>query len=229
MNKSFLPYLSDIFQAAGKRSNPLQPKTTIQFLSLTNLFVLSEIMSNQGDCVSSSTSSILASNSTFVSTPAATAANGPDSNSSNLWPAYFVERPDGTITALIEVDQLPDSIRIRGLPPKLSASETTGMTSVGVKKESQRKYCIETADIPGKFCFSDLSEHKTHGNTSATPPTTLSSKTPVGQSPFEKLAGLLANYTVERRGDRFANPRPSHDCRGVFLDQNWSKTTSRGC
>lgn len=185
MNKSFLSYPSSIFQAAGKCSKLLQPKITIQIVASTNHFVFCEIMSNQKDCVSSSTLSLVASNSTFASKPATTAANGSDSNSSYLWPAYFVERPDGTFTALIEVDQLPDLIRIRGLPPKLSAAETIGMTSVGVKKESQRKYCIETADSSGKLSSSELSKHKAHGNTSVAPTITLSSIAPVSQSSFE--------------------------------------------
>lgn len=177
VNKSFLPYPSAIFQAAGTRSKPLQPKITIQFLAPTNIFVFFEIMSIKGDCVSSTTLSLLASHSA--------AANGSDSNSSHLRPAYFIERPDGTLTALIEVDQLPAFIRIKGLPPKLSAADKIGMTSVGVKQESQRKYCIETADTSGKFCILELSKQQDPGNTSITPTTTLSSKNPVSQSPFK--------------------------------------------
>lgn len=142
-------------------------------------------MNNQGDGVSSSALSLVASSSTFVSKSAGTAANGSDSDSSYLRPSYFVERPDGTFTALIEVDQLPDLIRIRGLPPKLSAVETAGMTSVGVKKGSQTKYSIDIADISGKFFFSELSKHTAHENASVTPTTTQSSKAPVSQSPFE--------------------------------------------
>lgn len=142
-------------------------------------------MSNQKDYVSSSALSLTASSSTFVSKSAGAAANGFDSDSSYLWPAYFVERPDGTYTALIEVDQLPDLIRIRGLPPKLSAVDTAGMTSVGVKKGSQKKYSIDIADISGKFFFSELPKYTAHENASVTPTTTPSSKAPVSPSPFE--------------------------------------------
>lgn len=186
-------------------------------------------MSNQGDSVSSSALSLVDSSSTFVFKPAGTAANGPDSNSSYLRPAYFVERLDGTFTALIEVDQLPDFIRIRGLPSKLAAVDTGGMTSVGVKEGNQKKYSIDIADISGKFCFSELSKTTTHENASVAPTTTPSSKAPVSQSLFETTRQdffFLANYIIERCGDRVARPRLSHNCRGVFLDHTWSRTRS---
>lgn len=142
-------------------------------------------MNNQGDYVSSSALSLVASSSTFVSKSAGTAANGSNSDSSYLWPSYFVERPDGTLTALIEVDQLPDLIQIKGVPPKLFAVDTAGMTSVGVKKGSQKKYSIDIADISGKKFSPELSKHTAQENASVTPTTTQSSKSPVSQSPFE--------------------------------------------
>lgn len=96
-----------------------------------------------------------------------------------------MERPDGTFTALIEVDQLPDFIRIRGLASKLSAVDTVGMTSVGVKKGNQKKYSIDIADISGKSCCTELSKHTTHENASVAPTSAPSRKAPVSQSPFE--------------------------------------------
>lgn len=184
-------------------------------------------MNNQGDCVSSSALSFVDSSSTFVFKPAGTAANGCESDSSYLRPAYYVERPDGTFTALIEVDKLPDFIRIRGLPSKLAAVDTGGMTSVGVKEGNQKKYSIDIADISGKFCFSELSKPTTHENASVAPTTTPSSKAPVSQSLFEKARQeFFANDIIERCGDRVARPRLSHDCRGVFLDHTWSRTRS---
>lgn len=153
-------------------------------------------MNNQGDYVSSSSAlSPVASSSTFLSKPAGTTANGSDSDSSYLWPAYFVKRPDGTFTALVEVDQLPDFIRIRGLPQKLSAVDTAGMTSVGIKKKNQKKYSVDIADISGKFCFSELSKHASHENASVAPITTPSSKASVSQSSYEiARQDFLANY-----------------------------------
>lgn len=136
-------------------------------------------MSYQGDCVSSTALSLVASDPTFVTQHAGAVANGSDSDSSYPWPSYFVERPDGTHTALIEVDQLPELIRIRGLPPKLSAAETAGMTSVGVKKGGQKKYIIDIAGTSGKFHFGDLSKHNAHENASVTTP---NSKASVSQN-----------------------------------------------
>ena len=133
-------------------------------------------MSYQGDCVSSSTLSLVASDSGAM-------VNGSDSDSSNPWPSYFVERPDGTHTALIEVDQLPELIRIRGLPPKLSAADTAGMTSVGVKKGGQKKYIIDIAGTPGEFHFGELSKYNAHENASVT---TSNSKASVRQNHFWK-------------------------------------------
>lgn len=72
-----------------------------------------------------------------------------------VWPAYFVEHPNGTFTALIERNHLPELIRVRRLPPKLSAADTAGMTSVGIKKEAQKKYNIGIADTSGKFHFAE--------------------------------------------------------------------------
>lgn len=103
-------------------------------------------------------------------------ADGSNSDSSYLWPAYFVERPNGIFNAPIERNHLPELIRVRRLPPKLSAADTAGMASVGIKKEGKKKYNIEIADISGKFHFAEPSKHTARKNASITSTTIPSSK-----------------------------------------------------
>lgn len=168
--------------------NKLFPRTIVHTFQASptifshSIFHIDQMMNNQGDCVSSSALSPITSGSTFLSESVGTTANGSDSDSTYLWPTYFVKRPDGTLTALVEVDQLPDFIRIRGLTQKLSAVDTADMTCVGIKKKNQKKYSVDIADIPGKFCFSELSKHASHKNASAAAITAPSSKASVSQS-----------------------------------------------
>ncbi|KAI9368774.1 hypothetical protein BJX61DRAFT_198734 [Aspergillus egyptiacus] len=46
-------------------------------------------------------------------------------------PQFFCARPDGTLTPLVAVDELPAHISIRGVPRVLSPHETNGMRSLG--------------------------------------------------------------------------------------------------
>ncbi len=66
-------------------------------------------------------------------------------------PSYFLYRADGTCTALIEVDQLPESIRIVGVPASLSLAETAGMFSMGTKERDERRYLVETVDSATRY------------------------------------------------------------------------------
>lgn len=45
---------------------------------------------------------------------------------------FFCTRPDGALTPLVAVDELPSGISIRGVSRNLNASETQGMTSCGL-------------------------------------------------------------------------------------------------
>ena len=47
-------------------------------------------------------------------------------------PAFFCARPDGAVTPMIAMDELPSNIHIRGVPRTLTPGETQGMTSCGV-------------------------------------------------------------------------------------------------
>ncbi len=81
-----------------------------------------------------------------------TVANGSNSDSSYLWPAYFVERPNGIFTAPIEGNHLPELIRVRRLPPKLSATDTAGMASVGIKrKRDKRNITLKSQTFQANF------------------------------------------------------------------------------
>lgn len=145
-------------------------------------------MSKQADSSLLSTSSPLAvCGSTVVLPSAAESSNAPKSDPSLVRPCYYLERPDGTLTALVEVDQLPEHVRIRGLPHKLSIADTTGMTSVGIREGGQRKYIVEIAEIAASFHHGEpsrptASKNIGPGNGSVTTP---SIKAPVSRNHFE--------------------------------------------
>ncbi|KAL9013881.1 MAG: hypothetical protein Q9173_001458 [Seirophora scorigena] len=58
-------------------------------------------------------------------------------------PHYFISRPDHTITPLIAVDELPDHIRIIGVPAVMSQADTHAMMSLGVKERSISRYDVQ--------------------------------------------------------------------------------------
>lgn len=167
------------------------------------------------------------SGSTVVRPSVVSGLNVPDSNPSFLRPCYYLERPDGSRTALVEVDQLPELVRIRGLPPKLSVTDTAGMTSVGIKEGGHRKYTVEIADGSANL----HNGHTDLEKASATITTPPSSKAPVSRSSFEfPEEDFFANYTIERHSD-------SVQRRSIYLypyphrprDRNfWANSTKRG-
>ncbi|PYH46781.1 uncharacterized protein BP01DRAFT_390457 [Aspergillus saccharolyticus JOP 1030-1] len=63
--------------------------------------------------------------------------------SSPIRPQFFCTRPNGTLTPLVAVDELPSHISIRGVPRILSASETQGMTSLGTVNSRLQCYVVE--------------------------------------------------------------------------------------
>lgn len=62
-----------------------------------------------------------------------------------LRPLHFLSREDGTLTALVAVDELPHYISIRGVPRTLNHSDTQGMTSLGTVKSRGQFYLIDSA------------------------------------------------------------------------------------
>ena len=61
-------------------------------------------------------------------------------------PHWFISRPDGSLSPLIAVDELPTSFRILGVPPVLSRAATVNMTSLGEKERSLNPYLVEMPD-----------------------------------------------------------------------------------
>lgn len=63
--------------------------------------------------------------------------------SSSLRPQFFCTRPNGTVTPLIAVDELPSHISIRGVSRALSPNDTQGMTSLGTVNARNQTYVVD--------------------------------------------------------------------------------------
>lgn len=135
-------------------------------------------MSKQADFPSLSASSLAASSSTVVPPSTAESVNTPKPGPSVTRPCYYLERPDGTLTALVEVDQFPEHVRIRGLPQKLSIADTTGMTSVGIREGGQRKYIVEIVENSANFRRGEPSKSSATKNTGPENPSITIATTP---------------------------------------------------
>lgn len=59
-----------------------------------------------------------------------------------LRPQYFLSRPDGTLTALVAVDELPNNFVIHGVPHVLGQGDTAGMTSLGTVASRGQVYSV---------------------------------------------------------------------------------------
>ncbi|KAL2862855.1 uncharacterized protein BJX67DRAFT_287990 [Aspergillus lucknowensis] len=68
--------------------------------------------------------------------------------SSSLRPQFFCTRPNGNLTPLVAVDELPAHISLRGVPRVLSPNETQGMTSLGSVSPRGQSYTVEGAALP---------------------------------------------------------------------------------
>lgn len=66
---------------------------------------------------------------------------------SPLRPQFFISRPNGTMTPMIAVDELPAHISIRGVPRVLTPSETQGMTSLGSIAPRAQFYVVDGMPI----------------------------------------------------------------------------------
>lgn len=75
----------------------------------------------------------------------ATTASPHSEMSDSPRPRYFLVRYDGALTPLVAVDELPPSLRIRGVPAVLSYANTQGMVSLGVVARSERRYILESS------------------------------------------------------------------------------------
>lgn len=61
----------------------------------------------------------------------------------SLRPQYFLSRPNGTLTALVAVDELPSSFVIDGVPHVLGQGDTAGMTSLGTVASRGQVYSVQ--------------------------------------------------------------------------------------
>ena len=68
-------------------------------------------------------------------------------------PRYFIARPDGTLTPLIAMDELPLDVRLEGVSRVLKSEDTKGMISLGVSQCGGGYHNADTAE-------SDVSEPK---------------------------------------------------------------------
>ncbi|KAJ5172934.1 hypothetical protein N7492_005527 [Penicillium capsulatum] len=76
--------------------------------------------------------------------------------SSQARPAFFCSRPNGTLTPLIGVDELPAHVSIRGVSRNLSAGATQGMTSCGVAVPRPEPWILENVGGPTPYAQVDV-------------------------------------------------------------------------
>ncbi|KAL8940692.1 MAG: hypothetical protein Q9216_002679 [Gyalolechia sp. 2 TL-2023] len=87
-------------------------------------------------------------------------------------PHFFISRPDHSITPLIAVDELPEYVRINGVPPVMTQADTQAMMSLGVKERSLGQYDVHveysgssSCEAPVESCdtsASDVPSDKLH-------------------------------------------------------------------
>lgn len=66
---------------------------------------------------------------------------------SPIRPQFFCARPNGTLTPLIALDELPAHISVRGVPRVLSPSDTQGMTSLGTVNPRAQFYIVDGVPV----------------------------------------------------------------------------------
>lgn len=58
-------------------------------------------------------------------------------------PLFFCSRPNGSLTPLIAIDELPSTVSIRGVSRNLTPGDTQGMTSCGVATARYDPWTVE--------------------------------------------------------------------------------------
>ncbi|MCJ1250422.1 mucin 7, secreted [Trapelia coarctata] len=61
-------------------------------------------------------------------------------------PRHFITRPDGTMTPLIALDEMPDDVRIINVSNTLTSEQTVGMMSMGLEPRSTGKYSVAVTE-----------------------------------------------------------------------------------
>ncbi|KAL3479884.1 hypothetical protein BJX99DRAFT_267599 [Aspergillus californicus] len=81
--------------------------------------------------------------------------------STPIRPQFFCARPNGTLTPLIAVDELPAHIVIHNAPRVLSAGDTHGMTSLGTVSAHGNFYNVEgTSLAPSRPSSAGITGHR---------------------------------------------------------------------
>ncbi|KAK1142590.1 hypothetical protein N8T08_007566 [Aspergillus melleus] len=80
---------------------------------------------------------------------------------SSIRPQFFCTRPNGTLTPLIALDELPPHVSIRGAPRTLSPNETQGMTSLGTVSPRAQSYIVEgVPQVPTRAASANANGHR---------------------------------------------------------------------
>ncbi|OJJ49245.1 hypothetical protein ASPZODRAFT_13969 [Penicilliopsis zonata CBS 506.65] len=66
---------------------------------------------------------------------------------SPIRPQFFCSRPNGSLTPLVALDELPSYVSIRGVPRLLSAGDTQGMTSLGAVTSRAQFYVVDGVSV----------------------------------------------------------------------------------
>jgi hypothetical protein len=62
-------------------------------------------------------------------------------------PLYFCARPNGNLTPLIAVDELPTHLQVHGVPRTITVADTHGMTSCGISLARAEPWIIDDLNI----------------------------------------------------------------------------------
>lgn len=80
--------------------------------------------------------------------------------SAPIRPQFFCSRPNGTLTPLVAVDELPTHLSLCGIPRVLSPSETQGMTSLGTVSHRAQTYTVDGVSHLGASSGNGNANHR---------------------------------------------------------------------
>jgi hypothetical protein len=66
---------------------------------------------------------------------------------SPLRPQFFCSRPNGNLTPLIALDELPANVSVRGVFRYLAPQDTVGMTSLGTVEHRSQLYIVDGIQV----------------------------------------------------------------------------------
>ena len=78
-------------------------------------------------------------------------------------PGFFCTRPNGAVSPMIALDDLPQNLQIRGVPRTITPVETQGMTSCGVVAPRAEPWIVESTNpithvVPNKKGLANLQD-----------------------------------------------------------------------